>query len=325
MSRALNDSPLITEAIKAKVRESARALGYVPSRQAALFARNRSLTIGFVVPEYAAFPPFSRPYFPALLDGAVLGAEERGYSITIILDKVSKRVRDYVALLHSRTVDGLVFCVTPSDYAPFAELVDSGVPFVLINNYHEGFSSVDSRPMPGMRQAFSHAYNLGHRDIGYITGDMRFRNAVDRLGAFETLAAEFGMRSRIAEGDFSRSSGYRGAGRLLEARDRDLSRDRPTMIMTSSDRAALGVMTYCLERGISVPRDLSVIGYDNLYPAEDLVPSLSTVDHPVSLSGRVGTLLLADLIEGKEKGPVERWLDTGFIVRESTSKAPEPA
>jgi len=310
---------LITEAIKAKVRESARALGYVPSRQAALFARNRSMTIGFVVPEYKAFPPFSRPYFPALLDGAVLGAEERGYSITIILDKVSNKVRDYVALLHSRTVDGLVFSVTPSDYAPFAELVDSGVPFVLINNYHEGVSSVDSLPMPGMRQAFSHAYNLGHRDIGYITGDMRFRNAVDRLAAFETLAAEFGTRSRIAEGDFSRSSGYRGAGRLLEASD------RPTMIMTSSDRAALGVMTYCFEKGISVPRDLSVIGYDNLYPAEDLVPSLSTVDHPVSLSGRVGTLLLADLIEGKERGPVERWLDTGFIVRESTSKAPEPA
>src|SRR5208337_463960 len=268
-------SPLITEAIKAKVRESARALGYVPSRQAALFARNRSMTIGFVVPEYKAFPPFSRPYFPALLDGAVLGAEERGYSITIILDKVSNKVRDYVALLHSRTVDGLVFSVTPSDYAPFAELVDSGVPFVLINNYHEGVSSVDSLPMPGMRQAFSHAYNLGHRDIGYITGDMRFRNAVDRLAAFETLAAEFGTRSRIAEGDFSRSSGYRGAGRLLEASD------RPTMIMTSSDRAALGVMTYCFEKGISVPRDLSVIGYDNLYPAEDLVPSLSTVDHPV--------------------------------------------
>ena len=97
------------------------------------------------------------------------------------------------------------------------------------------------------------------------------------------------------------------------------------MIMTSSDRAALGVLTYCSEQGISVPRDLSVIGYDNLYPAEDLVPSLSTVDHPVSLSGRVGTLLLADLIEGKAAGPVERWLDTGFIVRESTSKVPEEA
>jgi LacI family transcriptional regulator len=316
VSRALNDSSLISESIKAKVRESALELGYVPSRQAALFARNRSYTIGFVVPEYKSFPPFSRPYFPALLDGAVLGAEERGYSITIVLDKVPRKVRDYVTLLHSRTVDGLLFAVTPSDYGPFAELVDSGMPFVLIDNYHEGISSVDSRPEPGMREAFSHAYNLGHRDIGYVTGDMGFRNAVDRLAAFEALAAEFGMRSSIAEGDFSRSSGYRGAAKLLGGRA------RPSLIMTSSDRAAMGVMAYCGEKGISIPSELSVIGYDNLYPAQDTVPSLSTVDHPISLSGRVGTNLLADLVEGKEKGPVQKWLDTGFVVRESTSRAP---
>lgn len=316
VSRALNDSPLITEAIKAKVRVSALELGYVPSRQAELFARNRSYSIGFVVPEYLSFPPFSRPYFPTLLDGAVLGAEERGYSITIILDNMSRKVRDYIALLHSRTVDGLLFSVTPSDYGPFPELVGSGMPFVLIDSYQEGISSVDSRPMPGMREAFSHAHNLGHRDFGYITGDMRFRNAVDRLAAFKTLADEFGIRSKIAEGDFSRSSGYRGAGRLLE------EGERPTMIMTSSDRAAFGVMTYCNDKRISVPSELSIVGYDNLYPAQDIVPSLSTVNHPISLSGRVGTFLLADLIEGKEKGPVQKWLDTGFVVRESTSHVP---
>jgi DNA-binding LacI/PurR family transcriptional regulator len=91
--------------------------------------------------------------------------------------------------------------------------------------------------------------------------------------------------------------------------------------MTSSDRTALGVMTYCAEKGFAVPRDVSVIGYDNLYPAEDVLHSLSTVDHPISLAGRVGTGLLADLIEGKEKGPVEKWLDTSFVVRESTAKA----
>jgi LacI family transcriptional regulator len=316
VSRALNDSPLITEAIKAKVRESALELGYVPSRQAALFARNRSDTIGLVVPEYKAFPPFSRPYFPALLDGAVLGAEDRGYSITIVLDKVSRNVHDYITLLHSRAVDGLLFAVTPADYGPFSELVGSGMPFVLIDNYHEGLSSVDSLPLPGMSEAFSHAYNLGHRRVGYITGDMRFRNAVDRLAAFERLASEYGIEPRIAEGDFSRSSGYRGAGRLLDGLP------APTMIMTSSDRAALGVITYCNEKGIAVPGEVSVIGYDNLYPAQDLLPSLSTVDHPISLSGRVGIALLADLIEGKESGPVQKWLDTGFVVRESTARAP---
>jgi LacI family transcriptional regulator len=315
VSRALNDSPLISEPIKAKVRESALALGYVPSRQAALFARNRSFTMGFVVPAYDSFPPFSRPYFPALLDGAVLGAEERGYSITIVLDKVSKNLRDYYELVKSKTVEGLVFAVTKADFTPFLELSEAGMPFVLINNYHEGISSADARPLPGMREAVSHACNLGHKRLGYITGDMRYRNAIDRLAAFERLVSEHRVGSRIVEGDFSRKSGYRGAKSLLEAPD------PPTIILTSSDRAALGVLTYCSEAGIPVPEELSVIGYDNLYPAQDLVPTLSTVDHPISKLGLLGTQLLADLIEGTVEGPVQKFIDTGFVVRQSTGRA----
>ncbi len=316
VSRALNDSSLISPVIKLKVRQAASDLGYIPSRQAALFARKKTCMIGFVVPEYGSFPPFSRPYFPALLDGAVLGAEARGYWISIVLNKVSMPVRDYFALVESKTVDGLIFAVTPADYAPFLDLVEVGLPFVLINNYHEGLSSVDSRPLAGMRAAFSHAWNLGHRHVGYVTGDMRYRNAIDRLEAFRALAEEFDMLARIVEGDFSRSSGYRGGARLLG------DGERPTIIMTSSDRQALGVLSYCSEKGIAVPRDLSLVGYDNLYPAQDLIPALSTVDHPISRSGYVGAELLADLIEGKEKGPCQKWLDTGFVVRESTGACP---
>ena len=313
VSRALNDSRLITYPVKEKVREAARELGYVPSRQAALFARNRTFSIGFVVPTYESFPPFSRPYFPALLDGAVTGAEARGYSVTIVLNKVSRPIKDYFALVRSRTVDGLLFAVTPSDYEPFLELREAGLPFVLIDNYHEGLSSVDSRPLSGMRKAFSHVWNLGHRRFGYITGDMRYRNAVDRLAAFEGLVQEFAVESRVIEGDFSRGSGYRGAGRLLE----DV--DRPSVVVTSSDRAALGVMTWCTEHGLSVPGELSVIGYDNLYPAQDMLPALSTVDNPISMSGQLGAQLLADLVEGKESGPVQRWLETDFVVRGTTA------
>jgi len=316
VSRALNDSPLITESIKDRVRAAARQLGYVPSRQAALFARKRTCSIGFVVPTYASFPPFSRPYFPALLDGVVVGAAGLGYSVTIVPSRVGNAEAEVFSLIRSKAVDGLVFAVTPADYSPLLELLDAGMPFVLINNYHEGLSSVDSLPEPGMRQAFSHAWNLGHRVVGYITGDRRFRNAIDRLEVFESLAREFGIRSIVVEGDFSRSSGYRGAARLLEAPE------RPTVIMTSSDREALGVLSCCEERGVSVPRELSVIGYDNLYPAEDVRPALSTIDNRISVSGELGARLLVGYLEGGSDWPRQEWLDTSFVVRESTARNP---
>jgi LacI family transcriptional regulator len=313
VSRALNDSALITEPIKRRVRDAADRLGYVPSRQAALFARNRTNMVGFVVPSYGSFPPFSRSYFPALLDGVVLETEASGYSTTIILDKQGSRTEDYSVLIKSRTVDGLLFAVTRDDFGPFCGLREQGVPFVLINNYQEGLNSVDALPGPGMRAAFTHCFNLGHRHFGYITGDMRYKNAIDRLDIFKRLCEEYGAESSVVEGNFSKTSGYRGAASLLG------QSEPPSIIMTSSDRAAFGILAYAAEHGIGIPEDLSVIGYDNLPPVQDVSPPLSTVDHPVTGLARRATRLLIEILRGQLVEPVQEWLDTGFIVRESTT------
>ena len=296
------------------MKDAAKRLGYVPSRQAALFARRRTYTIAFVVPSYHKFSPFSRAYFPALLDGAVLSAEERGFSVTIVLDKVEAEGRDYGALVRSRTFDGLLFAVTRADYGGFRYFGENNVPFVLVNNYAEGLYSVDARPEPGMRGAFQHAASLGHTRIGYITGDMSYKNAIDRLDVFNRLAGELGMETVIAEGDFSKTSGHQSAERLLAGKN------PPSLVMTSSDRAALGVLQYCAEAGISVPRDLSVIGYDNLHPATDVTPPLSTVDNPVSRAGWAAVQLLVDIINGKVSEPVQLWLDTSYVARRSTAE-----
>jgi LacI family transcriptional regulator len=315
VSRSLNDSPLISHQSKQRVKDAAKRLGYIPSRQAALFARRRTYTIAFVVPSYEKFPPFSRAYFPTLLDGAVLSAEERGFSVAIVLDKVETEGRDYGALVRSRTYDGLLFAVTRADYGGFRYFGQNNIPFVLVNNYAEGLFSVDARPEPGMRGAFQHATSLGHRRIGYITGDMSYKNAMDRLKVFNRLAEESGFETIIEHGDFSRTSGYRCAEQLLSVPN------PPSLVMTSSDRAALGVLQYCAEAGISVPRDLSVIGYDNLQPAIDVSPPLSTVDNPISRAGWAAVQLLVDIINGKVSEPVQLWLDTSFVARKSTASA----
>lgn len=314
VSRALNDSQLITEAIKQRVRAAAKELGYIPSRQATLFARRHTKMLGFVLPSYEAFPPFSRSYFPALLDGVVLECDSLGYSVTIILDKKKSNTDDYYTLIRSKTVDGLLFAVTRADFRPFAGLRERGVPFVLINNYHEGLNSVDAIPETGMKKACEHAYDLGHRNWGYITGDMQFRNAIDRLSVFNQLVNEYGVASSVVEGNFSKTSGYEGALKLLDRSD------RPSAIFCSSDRCAFGVLSRANSMGIRVPEDLSVIGYDNLPPVKDITPPLSTIDHPVTRLARRATRLLIDILQGKLEEPVTEWLETDFIVRESTAR-----
>lgn len=316
VSRALNDSSLISQAVKDRVRRSARVLGYVRNRQAEMFARNRAGSIGFVVPRYAAFPPFSRAYFPTVLDGVVVAAEQRHFFVTIILDHEDTTVESLAQLVTGRSVDGLLFTATPAEYTRYEHLQDLGVPFVLISNYHDSMYSVDARPEPGMRKAFQHVYELGHRVFGYVTGDLRYKNGQDRLGVFKRLCGEFDVAFSICEGNFSRTSGYTCAQQLLL--------NAPTVIMTASDRAALGVVAHCSDQGIAVPDEVSVIGYDDLHPAQDALLPLSTVRNPIEQSGYQAATLIIDMVEGIRSSPEAIWLDTDYVPRSSTGPVKSP-
>lgn len=313
VSRALSDSSQISEAIKVKVRDIAGSLGYIPNRQAALLAKNKTFRLGLVVRTYKSFTPFSRSYFPRLLDGTLQRAEERGFSITIILDNVGDVPKDLSLTVRSKEVDGLLFSVTPMDDPRYGELKARDIPFVLVNNRKEGYFCVDCDAESGMREAFSHIANLGHRRIAYIAGDPTYWDGKVRLEIFVRLAQEFGLAATVVPGDFSMARGREAAGELLE------HRNAPTLIMCASDRSALGVLSYCRDRGISIPGDLSLIGFDNLGPARDAVPGLTTIHQPVALMGGEATDMLIDILENRSPESV-RSIKTDFILRESTGR-----
>ncbi|AEV28841.1 transcriptional regulator [Sphaerochaeta pleomorpha str. Grapes] len=309
VSRALNDSPLISEEIKKKVREQAEILGYFPSRTATLFASNKSFTLGFVVPYYRNIMPFTRPYFPSLLDGLLLGSMDRGYNIGIVFEKHLGKYRTYNELINSHSYDGLVFAITKDDFPELDSMLEHKIPLVLVNNYHDGAASVYARPDKGMALAFEHAVTLGHHSIGYITGDLRFKNGKDRLAVFETLAAQYHLDIQIVEGNFSRSSGFEALSSFGR---------RPSLVMTASDRQAFGFMQACLEHGIKIPQEISVIGYDNFQLAGTSSPPLTTVDHPITEMGKLAANMVIDMIQ-KGTLPEQRWVDTGFMIRKSTA------
>jgi LacI family transcriptional regulator len=110
------------------------------------------------------------------------------------------------------------------------------------------------------------------------------------------------------------SRGWEAAAELLNLRV------RPTVIMCASDRCALGVLRYCREQGVRVPEDVSLVGFDNLGPAVDAVPALTTVRHPVSEMGGEATDMMIDLLEGRSPDPL-RMVESGFIVRKTTGPA----
>ena len=111
VSRALARSPLISPETKEKIHRVAESLAYYPNRQASLLARQRALRLGFVIPVHKSIPPFSRAYFPALLDGVVTAAEEKGYSVTILLDKTNGQHKDLSRIVQTKEVDGLLLAI----------------------------------------------------------------------------------------------------------------------------------------------------------------------------------------------------------------------
>ncbi|MFH0919693.1 MAG: LacI family DNA-binding transcriptional regulator [Fibrobacterota bacterium] len=315
VSRALSGSPLISEETRLRIQKAALALSYIPNQQAYLLAKKKTLRLGLVVPYYKSIPTFSRSYFPMLLDGAITHAEERGYSITIILDKEGDQFKDLPLLVKRKEVDGLLLSILRKGDARINDLRQQNISFVLINSIAANAFCVDNNPEPGMRRAFDYTREMGHRIIGFIAGDMKYHNAEERFTVFKRLAAEFGFSYTVEEGNFSKTSGYCAAGKLLQ------SSPRPTLLMTSSDREALGVLEYCRDHKINIPMDISLIGFDNLDPAGYVYPALTTIDNPIRDIALESARLLIGIIEGKEKEPRVVRLDTGFVVRQSSGKA----
>ena len=315
VSRALNDSPLISDAVKKRVKSVAKELGYIPNRQAVLLASSRTMRIGLVVKTYKSFSPFSRSYFPRLLDGVLQKAEELGYSITIVLDKKDGRYKELSHLIYSKEVDGLIFSVAPLDDPRFGDLLKHSIPFVMINDFFEKADCINCDPYRGTRDAVSHVKSLGHRHIGYITGDSGYWDGRERLKVFKEITEEFNLKTTITEGNFSKRSGYAGAQTLLSGED------SPTVIMTGSDRCALGVMDYCKSVDLLIPEHLSIIGFDNLGPARDTVPGLSTIHNPVVKMGSEAVEMLDARLSGKKVESASVYVDSGFIIRGSTGVA----
>lgn len=312
VSRALNDSNLISDEVKKKVKQIAADLGYIPNRQAVLLASSRTMRIGLVVKTYKSFSPFTRSYFPRLLDGVLQKAEELGYSITIVLDKKNDEYKDLSHMIHGKEVDGLIFSVAPLDDPRFPELLKQQIPFVLINDVYEGACCINCDPFKGTRDALSHLRALGHKHIGYITGDPNYWDGCRRLEVFNLLTEEYGLKATVVDGNFSKRSGFSGAEKLLTLPE------PPTAVLTGSDRCALGVMEYCKKEDIHIPGQLSLIGFDNLGPARDAVPGLSTIHNPVTRMGSEAVEILNRRLIGDEIPDKSQFINSGYIIRQTT-------
>ncbi|WP_371482774.1 LacI family DNA-binding transcriptional regulator [Kitasatospora sp. NBC_00315] len=315
VSRVLNEKPGVSEATRAAVLTALDVLGYERPTQ---LRGERARLVGLVLPE------LQNPIFPAFAE--VVGGALAGQGFTPVLctqtaGGVSEA--DYVGLLLEQHVAGVVFfgglyAQQDAPHEHYDRLAERGLPTVLLNAAIDDldFPRVSCDDAVAVEQAVGHLHQLGHRRIGMVLGPADHMPSRRKLDAARTAAAKAGLDlpdTCVERALFSLEGGQAATTRLL--------RQGVTGIICASDPLALGAVRAVRRAGLSVPADVSVIGYDDSAFMTCTDPPLTTVRQPIEAMGRAAVELLAGEIAGVKVTHDELLFEPELVVRGSTAPA----
>lgn len=315
VSRVINNEAFVREETRAKVIQAIEELGYVVNVSAQRLASGRSYTIGLIY--YNA----SWHYLNHVLESVLKAGREAGYNVLLHPCDASQPgdCQDILRLVSQRSVDGFIFTPPSDNSTPLLnELQSSNVPFVrLTPSDREGpFPYVTATDWRGAYDMTRYLLSQGHRRIGFIKGPPEQKAGHDRFDGFRVALAEEGIDidpALMTQGDDHFDSGCSCARTLLNVRP------RPTAIFANNDEMASGVLVTAHQTGISLPGDLSVVGFDDIPLSRQVWPALTTVRQPIRKIAELATRLLIRILEGEELDTLKHELPTSLVIRESTS------
>ena len=312
VSHVINNTRFVSDATREKVLRAIEKCNYYPNEQARNLASGRSRMLGVLVSD------ISNPFFPELVKSIEAAAFERGYDVLLLnTNYEAERTLHYVRRIIQRKVAGVALMTSELDAALIDELARCRISVVFLDLGTKGtcMSNVVVDYEVGIEEAVRHLVERGHRRIAYVGGPLRLRSAVKRLNAFRDSIARHLPGEQpplIYEGDFRLEGGIRAAQSFLTATE------RPTAVLAANDMMALGVMRECHAAGLSIPRDISLVGFDDIAFAELADPPLTTISLPRTELGRKAVEALMMTIDHPEQEGVEVHIETHLVVRSST-------
>lgn len=322
VSLVLNNSPSarsIPDDTRKRVMEAAERLNYRPNYFARSLRQSRSMSVGVLAPD------LSEGYFTRVMSGVVQELTSAHYFFfTACHDWNRELIEKYPRMLVERAVDGFLLLNTPADH------IEVPVPVVAISAHSpvENVTNIVLDHHAAVESAIKHLYDLGHRRIAFIRGPRAIPDSEFRWEAIQVVARDMGLRIdpahviRIDAAGWSMKAGhhpmapeigFKPMQALLE-RSRDF-----TAVFCFNDIAAIGAIRALKDAGLSVPGDVSVVGFDDILSAAYSTPSLTTVRQPLLEMGKRGAQVLLERIAHREQEfPGEISMAPEFVVREST-------
>lgn len=315
VSKALNDHKDIGADTKAYIRQVAREMGYLPNAQARALKTNRTHNIGVLFVDEAR-SGLTHDYFASVLDWFKRTVEEKGYDITFINSNPIGR-NNLTILEHCkyRGFDGVVAaCVNFNDPQVY-ELIQSDIPVVTIDHLFNNRIAVMSDNVKGMQDLLTYIYAQGHRKIAYIHGaDSSVTQK--RLSSFYRTAEKLGIE---VPDSYVREAAYRSTEASGEATEKLLDLpEPPTCIIYPDDFACFGGMNVIRSRGMKIPEDISVAGYDGILIGRHIEPQLTTIWQNTKEIGSMAAMKLIDLIEKPKTTVIEPVVIEGRLLEGKT-------
>ncbi len=315
VSRAVNRIPTVDTELAKRVWKAVDEVGYMPNTQARALVSGRSRMLGLMVSE------ITNPFFPELVQEFENLAVGQGYEVMIgSTNYEPARTESLIRRMLQRNVDGIAVMTFGIEEDLVQKLVDREFPLVFVDRGPQlpnlRLLKVDYGE--GIRQAVQHLAALGHRMIAFISGPLRLRSAVARRDAYLKSMDELGLivpAEHLVEGDHTMEGGMRAMERLIALSE------LPTAVLCSNDMTAIGVLHALYRTDLKVPRDICVVGYDDIHLVQFMLPPLTTVQMSCKeLAAAAVEALRAGIEKNHPMADRTEWqIPTRLVVRQSTT------
>ena len=320
VSRGLAGYSDVSEKTRKRIEAAAKELGYQPNITARRLQKQKTDTLGFIIPTFG--PRFSDPFFSEFLAGVGNKAAEAEYDLLVSTHAPYSAAEQqaYLRATQGGWVDGLIIVRTRENDERIRHLSEQTFPFVSFGrtDLDADYPFVDEDSVAGMRQVTEHFIELGHRRIGFIMppAELMFSN-LRRLG-YQQAMADRGLAVEpdwIVEGNLTQRGGAEVVDRLLALQP------RLTAIICGNDLMAIGAMNRIQQQGLEVGKDMAIAGFDDIPTAAYTTPSLTTVAQPIYEIGWQTCEMLIDLINGRSLQNRQVLLTPKLVIRASSGTA----
>lgn len=314
ISRVINNDPnlSIREETKIKILQAVRELGYRPNTAARNLRMKSSSAVGLLVPD------ISNPFFPEIIKGVENAALEKGLGLFVCntFDETNREI-ELLKFLVDRHVDGILIASAHLEDERIGEMRNSGIPYVLVNRRNRTgtgpYVVVDN--FSGAKMAVQHLIDLGHTKIAHISGLLYTDTGLERLEGYRNVLnmnhIPF-ISEYMVEAGFNEEQGYSAMLKLLSLQD------PPTAVFAANDLLAMGALLALNEKGWSVPDDISIVGFDDIWVVERITPPLTTVKVPLFEMGYLALNILYKELNDIYTEQEHVLLQPSLVVRRST-------